>query len=490
MADVRIRQDVWKLEQTEEWHPTLLWYAKAIAAMQGKPINDPTSWRYQAAIHDYVDGFDPLATAADVLPSPDEQQRFWAQCQHFTWFFIPWHRMYLAFFEQIVAKTVESLGGPSDWALPYWNYSDDSNPQARLLPPAFRATELPDGSPNPLRVEERGIGVNEGEEFAFDSDVDLVTCLTEGDFISAPFGGDPGFGGRRTGFNHSGGAAGDLERVPHGSMHVAVGGDFGWMSGFNTAPLDPIFWLHHCNLDRLWTVWLRRDGTHVNPDEAQWLSSIKFDFHDASGAPVQMTCAEVLDTTAEPLLYDYEDVTDPIGGGPEAVGGVSMEEEEGGTPEMVGATEQPLTLTGEPATTTVPVSQPTGPALEATAAPRRVFLNLENIRSTGQPGGYKVYVNVPPGDNPEDHQELYAGLLPMFGVAESSDPARSHSGGSGLHYSLEITAIVRLLEERNTWDPNALNVTFVPRPRPTAGGLESTSARSPVQVGRVSLYYQ
>ena len=486
MAGVRTRQDVWKLEQAQEWHPTLLWYAKAIASMQLKPINDPTSWRYQAAIHDFFPDEDPLATPTDVLPSAAEQQKFWKQCQHFTWFFIPWHRMYLAFFEQMIAATVKSLGGPDDWALPYWNYSDAANPTARLLPPAFRATTLPDGSANPLRVEERGVGVNEGEGFAFDEDVDIVTCLTEESFISEPFG-DPGFGGRRTGFHHAGGTAGDLERVPHGSMHVAVGGDFGWMSGFHTAPLDPIFWLHHCNLDRLWTVWLRRDTTHLNPNEAQWLSSIKFDFHNADGEPVQMTCAEVIDTTAEPLLYDYEDVSDPIGGGPEAVGGESMEES--GTPEMVGATDEPLTLTGEPATTTVPVTQPTGPALEATAAPRRVFLNLENITSTGQPGSYQVYVNVPAGANPEDHQELFAGLLPMFGVVESSDPARSHTGGSGLQYSLEITEIVRLLESQDGWDPTAIHVTFVPRRRPSAGGLESTSQRSPVQVGRVSLYY-
>jgi hypothetical protein len=78
----------------------------------------------------------------------------------------------------------------------------------------------------------------------------------------------------------------------------------------------------------------------------------------------------------------------------------------------------------------------------------------------------------------------------MFGVAESTDPARSHSGGSGLHYSLEITEIVRLLEERDAWDPNAIDVTFVPRKRRGAGALESVSSRSPVQVGRVSLYYQ
>ncbi len=484
---VRTRQDVSKLS---EWHPTLLWYARAIADMQQRPINDPTSWRYQAAIHDYQRDFDPHASPADVLPPTAEQERFWSQCQHFSWFFLPWHRMYLAFFEQIIAATVLKLGGPADWALPYWNYSDPSNPSARLLPSAFRATQLPDGSNNPLRVEERGASVNEGEEFAFDSDVDLLVCLTEESFISAPFGGDPGFGGRRTVFNHSGGPAGDLERVPHGSMHVAVGGDTGWMSGFNTAGLDPIFWLHHCNLDRLWTVWLRRDAQHLNPVEPPWLSSIEFEFHDAAGEPISLTCSQVIDTSAAPLEYDYEDVSDPLGAPPPtetAARRLGMEDSR--IPEMVGATDQPLTLVGESATAAVPVTKPTGPAsgAEAGALPKRIFLNIENITSTGRSSGYEVYLNVPPGENPKDHKELFAGFLPMFGVAEASDPKRGHAA-NGLHYTLEITDLVRRLETQNAWDPNTMQVTFVPRKRPT-GGRESAAVRSPVRVGRVSLYY-
>lgn len=485
MAEVRTRQDVLNLD---EWHPTLLWYARAIAEMQQRPINDPRSWRYQSAIHDYLPGEDPNSSASDVLPTATEQQRFWRQCQHSSWFFLPWHRMYLAFFEQIVAATVRELGGPEDWALPYWNYSNASNQNARLLPPAFRAMQLPDGSPNPLRVQQRGVGVNEGEEFVFDEDVDLVVCLTEESFISAPFGGDPGFGGRQTVFNHSSGPAGDLERIPHGSMHVAVGGDFGWMSAFNTAALDPIFWLHHCNLDRIWTVWLRRDSQHLNPTQSQWLSSISFEFHNGNGEPVSLTCAQVTDTSAAPLSYEYEDVSDPIGAPPiETARRLGMEG--GRIPEMVGATDQPLILTGESATATVPVTQPTGPAVatESGAAPKRIFLNIENITSSGQPGGYHVYLNVPPGDDPKDHKELYAGLLPMFGVAESSDATREHAA-NGLHYTLEITQIVRLLESKNAWDPNAMQVTFVPRKRPTAG-RESAAVRAPVRVGRVSLYY-
>ena len=483
---VRTRQDVTKLD---EWDPTLLWYARAIAEMQKRPINDPTSWRYQAAIHEYTVEEDPHASPSDVLPPAADQQRFWSQCQHNSWFFLPWHRMYLAIFEQIVADTVTKLGGPAYWALPYWNYSDASNSNARFLPGAFRATNLPDGSPNPLRVEARGVGVNEGEEFAFDQDVDVAVCLTEEDFISAPFGGDPGFGGRRTVFNHFGGPSGDLERVPHGSMHVAVGGDFGWMSAFNTAGLDPIFWLHHCNLDRLWEVWLRRDPAHLNPAEPQWLSSISFEFRDAQGEPLSLNCSQVVDSTAPPLEYEYEDVSDPLGAPPTELSRRSSMEDNR-IPEMVGATDQPVTLTGESATASVPVSKPTGPASRAaeSGALPRVFLNLENITSKGHPGGYEVYVNVPPGEKPEDHKELFAGLLPMFGVSEASDPARGH-GSSGLHYTLEITGIVRLLESQNAWDPDTMQVTFVPRKRPTAG-RERSAARAPVQVGRVSLYYQ
>ena len=114
---IRIRKNVWKLtplSASDAWHPDLLGYAIAIADMQTRPITDPTSWTYQAAIH----GFDPDAHAGQTLPSQSHQDRFWNQCQHASWFFLPWHRMYLAVFEQIIAAAVERLTGVDDWALP------------------------------------------------------------------------------------------------------------------------------------------------------------------------------------------------------------------------------------------------------------------------------------------------------------------------------------------------------------------------------------
>lgn len=54
-----------------------------------------------------------------------------------------------------------------------------------------------------------------------------------------------------------------LENV-HNAVHMFVGGT---MSSIPTAPADPIFWMHHANIDRLWNQW---QGKHagVNPNLA------------------------------------------------------------------------------------------------------------------------------------------------------------------------------------------------------------------------------
>jgi tyrosinase len=55
-----------------------------------------------------------------------------------------------------------------------------------------------------------------------------------------------------------------LINLIHGSIHGWVGPT---MSSPATSPADPIFWLHHANLDRLWWVWYNNaaTGNHQNP---------------------------------------------------------------------------------------------------------------------------------------------------------------------------------------------------------------------------------
>lgn len=481
---IRTRKNVFTLIDTQgQWHPDLLWYARAVVEMKKRPIADPTSWRYQAAIHDYARQFDPLAAPTDVLPSAAERQKFWGQCQHFSWFFLSWHRIYLFYFEQIVSATIKQLNGP-EWALPYWNYSDSNNPDARRLPPAFRAELTPDQEPNPLLVAQRNPGCNSGLVIADEFDIDISECLAEPAFVAQGTGGNPGFGGPQTGFNHGGGnAVGKIEMTPHGSMHMAVGG---FMGAFNTAGLDPLFWLHHCNIDRLWTVWLRRNPVHRNPSQALWRDGVKFAFRDAAGNVAEHTSSQVVDTTATPLLYDYDDVSDPIGVVP-VTAEVTVAEQP--IPEMVGATDRPVVLAG-PSEARLSVVPPAGPGLEAAgSAPEEIYLNIEGVTtsSAGPVTGYDVYLNVPPGENPDAHPELRIGRMPLFGLAEASRADTAHAG-NGLKYAYRIGNLVRQLQSENRWNAGDVRISFVPRPPtvPLEGAVDA--APEPITVGRISIY--
>jgi len=41
---------------------------------------------------------------------------------------------------------------------------------------------------------------------------------------------------------------------PHGDAHLYIGGAVGPMGGMSS-PDDPLFWIHHCNIDRIWAMW-------------------------------------------------------------------------------------------------------------------------------------------------------------------------------------------------------------------------------------------
>jgi len=480
MAEVRVRRDVWRLPIGDT---TLTWYARAVGEMRLRPLHDPTSWRYQAAIHEYNRSDDPLASPTDVVPSVAERDRFWNRCQHSSWYFLPWHRMYLLCFERIVADTIVRLGGPPNWSLPYWNYANQEVSTARCLPPAFVSPELPDGSVNPLWIKYRSFKANGGSLVGAPSDADASNALKEPWFTTTTVGATD-FGGPKTAFNHEGGRLGSLDIRPHGMMHVAVGGRLGWMSSFNTAALDPIFWLHHANIDRLWTVWKKRDPTHRNPSDPDWQTKRAFDFHDHAGV-VRFTPSEVVDTKAGLLGYQYEDETDPLGG--EGLQVVVEAEGEELMAEMVGATEQPFALTGKAETARVALNTPSGPAVVNEAAVSGpIYLNIENVTGSSTGDAYEVYLNLPPGADHHDYPELFAGTLPLFGLAEASRGSRGRSG-NGLHFALDITQLVARLAAEGAWSPAEVRVTFAPTDTEAAGELPE-AAGPPVQVGRVSVY--
>jgi tyrosinase len=59
----------------------------------------------------------------------------------------------------------------------------------------------------------------------------------------------------------------NLINGPHGSVHGRVGGD---MCCVPTASYDPIFFLHHANVDRIWATWQLSHPGPLPPTEATW----------------------------------------------------------------------------------------------------------------------------------------------------------------------------------------------------------------------------
>ncbi len=198
-------------------------FKNGVAVMKARSLanpNDPTGWTYQAAIH-------------GTLTTP--VQTAWNTCQHNITHFFSWHRMEICFFERILRK---ASGMPS-LGLPYWNYSDSADPNARFLPAAFRT---PANATNPLFTPNRNPNINNGTGQLSASAVSLASAIPG----PIPF------------YTFSG----NVNGMPHGAVHGGIGGGMGSVP---TAAVDPIFWLHHCNIDRLWNRWLDVGGGRANP---------------------------------------------------------------------------------------------------------------------------------------------------------------------------------------------------------------------------------
>jgi hypothetical protein len=104
---------------------------------------------------------------------------------------------------------------------------------------------------------------------------------------------------RRVGGVH--GFGGSCETFGHNAMHNFVGGA---MNAIETAPDDPAFWLHHCNVDRIWASW---DRFRRQPYPASWQDERIGGFERLRGAPPAPVRAGTLTDTAKvafPYRYD------------------------------------------------------------------------------------------------------------------------------------------------------------------------------------------
>jgi peroxiredoxin len=270
-------------------------YARAIDIMRTLPDYDMHSWTWwwythwikgpPAALWDFS-----MKKKADVIAALPPEKRadaeaVWDGCQahpynpanpeqYQQWFIWAWHRHMLHQLEGVIREVLHD----EDFTLPYWN-PVTGNPADLVVPAVFRApgTTLYNGTRWPW--------VNAGDRIdILFRDWLTLDCLNEKFFIDGPTGS--------LGFNPR------LDANPHFFTHISLGGD---MADFATVGGDPLFYLHHCNLDRIWESWNRLGNK--NPTDPKYLNR-KFAYGSRNGKRVDLAVS-ACDRTAQ-LGYEYD----------------------------------------------------------------------------------------------------------------------------------------------------------------------------------------
>jgi tyrosinase len=428
-------------------------FANAVAAMKARGEMDALSWQWQWYTH-FVNGATTKSAeisrmfGTTVTPQSTLANEMWNTCQSHAGqnanHFLPWHRMFVFYFEQIVRQ----VSGRPDFTLPYWNYTSYDPAKRGIVPLQFRMPTDPVFSS--LYRADRTTLANSGQPIHKNQTgdaMDISTAMAAQNYSSVD---------SVQGFCRA------LDSGIHGRIHVLVGTSKN-MGAVPYAGRDPLFWVHHSNIDRLWASWNLNGG--ANPTTGTWLNK-SFVFADGTGQRVTGKLKDFFD--ANLLGYGYDRYVGPDGqegamklAASTAAVAVGKVAERIGTAPAVELGERPVRaalrlVAGKPAN-----------ALDTTSG-RHTYLVIKDLHAWSQPEVlYHVYI-APRGGGPNPN--TYVGNINFF-------DAEFHDHGNGAmgdalgenFYSFDITALLQRLASSSTKAIQALEVTFVPGGRPTPG---------------------
>lgn len=293
--------------------------------------------------HHWHAAFTPTAWIGDsvtINPDGSTSTNSWRNSAHNGPAFLPWHRWALKILEDNLVnyqKTKYPKYKPV--AIPYWpsnRYTGRTIVNGANVPNWTTAgvwTKVGgNGDPNNInpgvvvngpftnwraRVFNFGTGQWEGRQFLgiirqfSDWNMLSVDLSSKNTYDESPY--DQGSGGSVIRAHVEG---------FHNLTHVNIGGDMTQMS----SPNDPIFWFHHCNVDRIWAIWQQSinpnsginnvnnynpkgsgDGSPDGPDGNKDADQLKTDpYYGASGAP----STTVINTTFNwsQMGYQYDNM--------------------------------------------------------------------------------------------------------------------------------------------------------------------------------------
>jgi tyrosinase len=481
-------------------------YASAVKAMQDPAINyppQPQSWTFQAYMHAVpLNPFDPAVSGGayqddlktrinDIYgnPAPGTPQAAWKQaasacwgkCEHASPYFTTWHRWYLYYFERICRK----MCAQSEFTLPYWNYASDNGPSLQL-PAIFQQYSQDTSNPNHLYFDDRGLGFADAastgpQNVAMNNNGYLPYSLIQygpalgaqvmfpsDDFNYIP--ADPtdptfialGFSGR-------------LECIPHDNVHSYVGG---WMQNVPSAAGDPLFFVHHCQIDRLYASWEAASGTSYNwgssdtqPDENTWKTTTA-NYVDENGQLVTKKLGDAIDTSS--LGYQYDNLAKPPSPQVVAAGAPAIRRSARLT--LAAAQASGFRVqSGGSSVTLAPTPPPVAarpaerPGASVPTAPSSQTLILQGIKLLRRPPApLAVFINMPKSTPPRLHNPYYVGTLNLFNFDLGSGNVRSHASGNmqpdhampGPTARFDVTNVLAQQRAKGLWDGRTITVTI------------------------------
>ncbi|GAC1610734.1 MAG: hypothetical protein NVS3B3_20240 [Aquirhabdus sp.] len=292
-------------------------YAAAVEAMLRLPPSHPHNWYRQALIH--------------LL-----------DCPHGNWWFLPWHRAYIGWFERICRH----YSNDAQFALPYWDWTASQRMPASFFEGVLdvhhalfhnNVESFQEAMREPIsnywrtlttrqleHLERRGIrslgGLLETMSYNFQSPARRPTLqspdMTHGEKKNTGMESVRAalaprifeqFGSGKTEYHQGFSGMGIFEGVPHGTVHFFVAGTM----TFNLSPVDPVFLLHHANVDRIWGLWemmQQEEGLPSLPvgnDGAMWGQETFEFFCNDRAEPILNSPASLYSST-ENFGYSYE----------------------------------------------------------------------------------------------------------------------------------------------------------------------------------------
>lgn len=396
--------------------------------------------------------YQPYVAAVDQLKQNSSAQDphgwpYWvrahiAKCPHHEDYFLSWHRGLLLQYEALISQITKL----PDFALPYWDYNADRNVPAEYL---VAGTPLHD----PNRID------NDGKP---------VTAIPPDDIFTDAFGDNCMRFQRGADSDISVVFEETLENGLHDNVHDGLGRD---MMRPAFSPTDPLFWLHHCNLDRLWAAWVATGGKRSMPPatDPYWAGNNEY---------VDQTMPRVRTISTQGLGYTYANLTlppvvpeaPPLP--PAAIRTVSQAPHGGNHVESLNPPAA-ISLGGAAMSLAVPLASTQASKVRAMAvsggheAFSAVTVVLRGVqftdlgRDTGF--GYRVYLNLPiiaaPGKSEEDY---LIGTISSFGLRVLQEhQTMGHGAGSANGVELRFPA-TRAIQRLGPGVATKLVVTFVP----------------------------